>query len=70
MPVSKQRWERAISDVIDLLLKVNVLTDGMGNKKYVLDNPRLRPMAQICWILPSSASLRMAQTWPAGRASC
>ena len=45
--VAKQRWDRAISDVIDLLLKVNVSTDGMGNKKYVLDNPRLRPMAQI-----------------------
>lgn len=43
---AKDRWDRAISDVIDLLLKVKGTPAGMGTK-YQFDNPRLRPLAQI-----------------------
>ena len=43
---AKDRWDRAISDVIDLLLKVKAVPAGMGSK-YQFDNPRLRPLAQI-----------------------
>ena len=44
--VTKDRWDHAISDVIDLLLKVKV-TPGMTGNTYQFDNPRLRPLAQI-----------------------
>lgn len=44
--VAKDRWNQAVSDVIDLMLKVKVSAGTMGNK-YQFDNPRLRPLAQI-----------------------
>ncbi|MFT3754961.1 MAG: hypothetical protein QM769_03275 [Pseudoxanthomonas sp.] len=44
--VTKERWDQAISDVLDLLLKVKV-TPGMAGSTYQFDNPRLRPLAQI-----------------------
>ncbi len=44
--VARDRWNQAVSDIIDVMLKVQV-SAGMMGPKYQFDNPRLRPLGQI-----------------------
>ena len=45
---AKASWDRARSDVIDVLMKVNTTTDAMtGTKRYSFADQRLRPMGTI-----------------------
>jgi len=46
---AKARWDRARSDIVDVLLKVNVTPDPMGGaaKTYAFEDQRLRPFGTI-----------------------